>query len=368
MRKVTGSASSADKAVGGIGGGGAGGAQAAGGAQVTSSCSTKTFTVALLSLCLLVVAILFTVSGCAKNENQSKQEVYPNLTISQEEGIYKKTIDTINEADKTGDNALLKSRMSGPALTIRSTQEELSSIEDIKRHMDIPESSRQVIISNTNGWPRVSIIITNPTPERETERVVTLVQKDAHSLYKVWGITRSFSNTQFPSFANPEIGSKLLEPDDDSLKYTPYDAMEKYASLLQDGKQSKIADEFSDDELQSSMIQLTETVQKGVEANQGSQNQVFSSDPKEIYAISASDGGALVTGVINSTWTRESGEGRFAKPADESEEILFKDKTATSKIEVKYINLVTLYIPIKDSSEQMRAIAAERIPIEVNPI
>jgi hypothetical protein len=50
------------------------------------------------------------------------------------------------------------------------------------------------------------------------------------------------------------------------------------------------------------------------------------------------------------------------------EEELLGDKPPTSKIEIKYVSILAMYIPPSDSDAKLQVIAGERVPIEVNPL
>jgi hypothetical protein len=103
-----------------------------------------------------------------------------------------------------------------------------------------------------------------------------------------------------------------------------------------------------------------------VSQNKGSQSQTFKPDISNIQGIRTSDGGALIMGQIDSFWKRTAGSGRISKPASDEEEALFGNSTATQSILAHYVNVIAIYIPVKDSTNQsIEVIGAERMPIEV---
>ena len=119
----------------------------------------------------------------------------------------------------------------------------------------------------------------------------------------------------------------------------------------------------------SDLEKLSATVQQGMEANKGTQQQVFTVPKDQIKIMrSAADGGDLVVARIDSTWTRQAGEGRESLPASDEEKALFGNGKATSTMKVTYVNVVALWIPAAGSNQQIVAVGAERQPIKVEAI
>lgn len=321
----------------------------------------KIFSLIVTSTSILALSL----TGCSNNAEQAVPQ-YPNLTQSQEERIYASLTGVIANAEEKNDAKLLESRVAGAALTVRKLGLKLSGISQIKQHSVLPAATREWIVTNNESFPRIAFVVTNPTENRETERILLMMQESPRAQYKLMAIARSFSDVQFPAFSDNNLGSQQVAADDASTTdKSPIDALTSYAEILQNPESEKVG-EFNYDELRKSLAELTESVQSGVETNKGKQSQKFGIDDKQIWAIKTYNGGEFIIGVINSVWTRESGEGRYSRPADKGEEKLFEGKTATSVLEVKYINIVALTIPPKGTGEKIKALGAERIPYEVN--
>jgi hypothetical protein len=320
----------------------------------------------LLSVTIALTSVLAVgVTGCSSSPEQAAPQ-YPNLTTSQEERIYASLTGVIANAEEKNNSKLLESRVGGAALSVRRLDLELKDISQIKQHSVLPAATREWIVTNTESFPRIAFVVTNPTENRETERILLMMQESPRAQYKLMAIARSFSDVQFPAFYDNEKGSPQVAADDaTTTDKSPVDALKSYAEILQNPESETVAS-FNDDELRKSLAELTESVQSGVATNKGKQSQAFGADEKQIWAIKTANGGEFVIGVINSVWTRESGEGRYSRPADKAEEKLFEGKTATSVLEVKYINIVALTIPPKGTGEKIKALGAERIPYEVN--
>ena len=71
---------------------------------------------------------------------------------------------------------------------------------------------------------------------------------------------------------------------------------------------------------------------------------------------------------IDSTWTRQAGEGRESLPASDEEKALFGGGKATSTMKVTYVNVIALWVPAAGSGQQITAVGAERQPVKVEAL
>ena len=149
---------------------------------------------------------------------------------------------------------------------------------------------------------------------------------------------------------------------------TPKDAVAAYADVLQNGASSQYAQKFDDDDLRTKLADLTEQVQKAMELNEGSQQQMFTPVDGAISVMRSADGGDLVVAQINSEWTRSAGAGRESQPASDAEKALFGGGQATSTMKTTYVNVVALYVPPANSGEKITAVGSERQPVKVEAL
>lgn len=156
-----------------------------------------------------------------------------------------------------------------------------------------------------------------------------------------------------PSFEISKTGSEQGTEKDTGLVMTPKDAVAAYADVLQNGASSQYAQKFADDDLRTKLADLTEQVQKAMELNEGSQQQVFTPVDDAISVMRSADGGDLVVAQINSEWTRSAGSGRESQPASDAEKALFGDGQATSTMKTTYVNVVALYVPPANSDAKI---------------
>lgn len=321
----------------------------------------------------LAVVALFGMSGCQGSvphpKSQSSTSQSPDMTEAQEKKVRGEVLDVLDEADKAKSPDQLQSRLSGPALQVRTSELQIAQATgSLDPRATIPRDIAQTVIPTQSGWPRSVFSITTTTQDQQSKRLMVMNQENARSNYKLWGVVRLFEGAKLPKFAIPSIGADMGFPDDSGLAAKPQAVVDEYADVLQKGKQSKYASQFSDDHFRQDLDKLSETVAQGMERNKGTQTQTFAPVKGQIQVMRSSDGGDLVVAQINSEWTRAAGEGRESQPASDAERALFGQGKATSTMRVMYVNVVAFYVPSAQSNEKIVAVGAERQPIKVEAI
>lgn len=293
----------------------------------------------------------------------------PDLTEEQESKIRASILETLDQASQNMSGDGLSARVTGPMLDVRNSAITVGKATGgLDKTNTIPSDMMQTVIPIDSGWPRTVYTITTTTEDQQSQRLLVFTQDSPRQNYKLWGVARLFAGAQLPRFTVPEIGTQMGLPNDTGLVVTPQEAVERYADVLQNGANSEFADQFADDSLRQTIASVAQTVQEGMERNNGTQTQTFTVVPDAIKIMRSSDGGDLVVAQINSEWTRAAGDGRESLPASDEEQALFGDGTATSTMKVTYVNIVALYVPPEDSGEQITAVGAERKPIKVEAI
>ncbi|MCH3975366.1 MAG: hypothetical protein LKF49_05065 [Bifidobacterium tibiigranuli] len=293
----------------------------------------------------------------------------PDMSTAQEKKIRLATLKVIDDADAAKNVDLLPQRLSGPELDVRTSQLTVAKATGgLDKFATIPKDMTQTVIPTDSGWPREVYTITTTTQDQQSKRLLVLRQDSARSNYQLWGMARLFQGAKLPKFAVPDIGAQLGQADDPGLLAKPQDAVNRYADLLQNGSGSRYAGDFADDYFRQSLTQLTQTVQEGMQRNNGTQQQIFNAAPDQISVMRSSDGGDLVVARIDSEWTRQTGQGRESLPANDDEKALFGAAKPTSTLKVTYVNVVALYVPPAKANQKITAVGAERQPIKVEAL
>ncbi len=302
------------------------------------------------------------------SRQSASAQVTPSVTVEQARRIENQIYACVHQADQKKDVHALQTRLSGPELAIRSAQLQIEkSSKKSDPRMTIPRSIRQRVVPINSDWPRSIFVITSTTADQQSGRLLVFNQQKAHDNYRLWGLVRLFSGIRLPQFEVPSIGSKQGTAQDSGLVMTPQQAVRLYARAMQQADKT-IPAKIEKDQFLTSLGDLESSVQKGVAANAGSQSQVFTPDVSDLKIMRSADGGDLVVARIDSVWMRSAGEGRQAQPASDAEKALFGGQKATSSIRVRYVNVVALYVPPAAKNATVRAVGAEREPVEAKAL
>ncbi|PFG43943.1 hypothetical protein ATJ88_2659 [Isoptericola jiangsuensis] len=313
-------------------------------------------------------------AGCAQEvPTPTAEEPFtgPMVTVEQEDAVVADVASVLTEASEERDAKLLKARVTGPALEVRSSQLKVAAErKDDSLVTDIPTDVLRSILPTTQTWPRVSYTITEPTADLEVNRLVAYQQASARDNYRLWAWVQLIPGTTMPNFADPElIGSDAVTPDDDSLAVTPADALAQYADLVTKGTDdSKNAAAF---ELPSGSQDLVARVQ--ADASSVRENDGFGEADGEyaltfvpqgdLVAVRTSDGGAVVMGALDGNVRIKVEEDGEINPLTETQKALVGDKDATNELYVEYTDQVALYVPPAGSEELMRPLGYSHVAV-----
>ncbi|MFT8356766.1 MAG: hypothetical protein ABF780_01190 [Bifidobacterium aquikefiri] len=327
-----------------------------------------------MAACILAIGLCTSMAACEGQVPQvsaptSSASASPDLTQAQEKRIRLRILDALEKANKAKDPKGIDEYVGGPQLQIRTSELNIAKASgDLDNKTTIPRQITQTVIPTDSGWPRSIFTITTTTADQQSKRLLVMTQDVAGTNYKLWGVARLFQGAQLPKFAVPTIGSEMGDSSDTGLVFTPESAVSHYADILQNGTSSKYSSDFTSDYFQQDLSKLEQTVQQGMEANNGTQKQTFTAVPGAIKIMRSSDGGDLVVAQIDSVWTRTAGEGRESLPASDDEKALFGNTKATSTIKVTYVNVVAMYVPPAGSGAKVSAVGAERQAIKVEAL
>lgn len=306
-----------------------------------------------------------TVSGTISSEAAAS----PDLTETQEKKIRTQILETLDQANQDRNIDILPTIMSGPALQVRTSELITArTTGQLDKKTTIPTDISQTIIPTDSGWPRTVFAITTTTEDQQSKRLLVLKQDSPRQNYKLWGVARLFQGAQLPKFAIASIGSQMGDENDEGLVATPKEAVAQYVDVLQNDTNSQYADMIADDYFRQAMVSQTQTVQEGMQRNEGTLQQTFSAVDGSLACMRAADGGELVVAQINNEMIREAGAGRQSLPASDSETALFGSATATSTMKVTYVSMVALYIPPEGSDQQITTVGAEWQPVKVEAL
>ena len=207
----------------------------------------------------------------------------PDLTEEQESKIRASILETLDQATQNMSGDGLSARVTGPMLDVRNSAITVGKATGgLDKTNTIPSDMMQTVIPVDSGWPRTVYTITTTTEDQQSQRLLVFTQDSPRQNYKLWGVARLFAGAQLPRFTVPEIGTQMGLPNDTGLVATPQEAVERYADVLQNGANSEFADQFADDSLRQTIASVAQTVQEGMERNNGTQTQTFTVVPDQL--------------------------------------------------------------------------------------
>ncbi|MBO6098433.1 MAG: hypothetical protein J6O87_03175 [Aeriscardovia sp.] len=262
------------------------------------------------------------------------------------------------------DFSSLPSILSGPELPIRESQMKVAAkTGQPNADMQIPYPASAVFLPSSCSWPRSITVITEPTQDQYSQRILTFTQQDPRSNYTLWSEIVLYPGAQLPFNA---AGVQRVEYGDQpaaGLMATPAEAVSWYADVLENGEKSAHWSSFETGDLYLNLQELRSDLASALATSKGSQSETFSPDysSAKILKLSAGD---LVIAQINSTWVRNAGPGGQATPATAAEKALFTSKPSQT-LTVKYVNAVALFIPSSSKGTKIEVLGAEREPVSV---
>lgn len=266
-------------------------------------------------------------------------------------------------ADATNDPAPLAARLSGPALVSRTAEYLVSAkLADPSVRTELPVGSQTVITPDTSTWPRAVVVVTEQPQNLQSPRVLTLVQDDPRSPYRLWGWARLLPDTKMPPTAAPTAGSTPLQPNAPGLVLTPKEVVEQYADVLAKGDVSTFASSFSPDVFHKQIETTLAATKTGLTQGLGTAatvTETYQPRPGELYSFSTLDGGALVIAGMTTTTSLTLSGGKIEFQNDVA--ALLGTTTVSSSATFVWSDVLVFLVPAKGSSALIQVLAAEHI-------
>ncbi|WP_229872639.1 hypothetical protein [Promicromonospora soli] len=329
----------------------------------------RTRTMAVVAT-LLATGLL---AGCAEELPTPKPEApvaEAVVTQSQERKILDKVAGVVADVTKVGQAKALEDRLTGPALSIRETQLQVAAArKDTEPLTDLTMEMQQVILPSDQEWPRSSYAITVQPKDLTTPVLMAFEQSSAREQYKLWGWVRLLPGVTMPQFAEADLGSPAVPPDDKSLKVSPETAIAQYASVLTVDERSKYAENFADDDLRQFFRDYGKLQVDAInkEECKGAFEVAYEPTKDPVKAVRTADGGALVIAAMISKETITAREdGCEIGPPTKTTQALWGDADVTNVVEVNYEDMVAMYLPPEGSNDQISLVGYEHVPSSVS--
>lgn len=254
---------------------------------------------------------------------------------------------------------LLTQRLTGPALTVRTSQLEVAATRDDNEQITvIPDTFQQIIVPTTETWPRTMFAIT-ASEQLQLPRLLALVQDSAREPYRLWGWVQLQPGVIMPAFDDPRIGSEEVPPDngEGTLVMSPAEAIRQYADLLVNQDGSAYANNFqplADDQLRFHLAGWRAAQETALQGERIEGTYAFAAEPAEgvsVKAVRSYDGGAMVMGEIHTFERLEAMEGAVLAPQTMTAQALLYGQEFTNILTASYVDIIALYIPPAGSGQ-----------------
>ena len=318
-----------------------------------------------------VLAVGLVVAGCAQplpTADPAPAPVLapPVINATQEAAILGAIGQNLEDASERVDAAKLGDRLSGPALTIRTSELAVATLRKSDETISqVPTEVESVMVPATFTWPRTVLAI-SVQPELQTQRLLVLEQTSARAPYKLWGWTRLFPGTRLPNFAMSTTGSAQVDPTTDAFKMTPADAIAHYANVLNKGEKSAFINDFGPDPFRAGIEENSRLQNEALKAAKGKQTMKFTPVPGQVSGLQSVDGGALIVGELTGLEVRTAESGALLSPSTPIEKALTKKLKVKNEMAIGYTTTVAIYIPAKGSGEPVAVVGVEHVATSAN--
>jgi len=325
-------------------------------------------------------------------------EPVPAVTTSQLDRIVDRVEATIGQADSTLDPTVAATRMTGPALQLKTADYALKSKDanatpdspaipaDAEVKLELP----QQVSPTSDTWPRSVMVVlapkgasttSSPTPDASGDAtaapsstpdpsatatpsqpfvVLVLQQATARDNYKVdYFLTLQ---APIPEVAAPTTGAAVLAPDSALLSMSPKKVAAAYADVLANDTASASASAFdlSADNLAKAWGKAAQAAEQQKQAALASPNNVAyttAAGADDLIALATTDAGALVTATVQQAMTVTPGEAG-AKVIAQGDVLTLSGVDRSDKgYDVTYGGQVLFYVPALGTSEPITVLA-----------
>ncbi|MEE6273360.1 hypothetical protein [Georgenia wangjunii] len=272
---------------------------------------------------------------------------------------------TLAAADEGLDPEALAERLSGPALEMRQAEYRLAQASGGENPPTPLTTESQIeVVATTDEWPRTLLVVSHPPEGSNLPLLLALTQEDPRSQYSLWFWTRLLPGTQTPPTASSDIGSTPVALDADGLVASPQETLAAYAAALNDAA-SESAALFAADAYRETYAESQAALAASVEAA-GEVSRVNEVVPEATAALSTTDGGAIVVGVIRSTLTmRKTVEGSTLHAGGAIATLMGEDTEVEGAVNGHYDVTLAFHVPPAGSDDPITVLGADQVLVEV---
>ncbi|MFJ7750683.1 hypothetical protein ACIQXM_12095 [Arthrobacter sp. NPDC097144] len=312
-----------------------------------------------------VAALPLTASPTAEANSEATP---PVVLDSQLERILTEVAGAVNEADAAKDAKLLATRAGGAAATLREANYATAAKvpENAAPEPVVADPLKTDLIMGGTEFPRSIVAVTQGT-DNEVPQALLMVQESARENYKLVSAIKMLPGTTFPARPAANTGvSPAPAESSDGLAAAPKTAVDCLADALTNPEGSN-KDTFSANTFTEAVTKFQADVLASPDNKFAKIAFKHTANPSDTRALRTPDGGAIVFGYMDSTYTsipREAGDS-INLEGTIYEKLTGKANTEAG-IDVKYGEGVMLYVPPAGSTDQAQVIGAVQELLSAN--
>lgn len=272
------------------------------------------------------------------------------VTVPQLERIVARISKVAADADADLDVDKLKTRFTGPALSLRTAnykiRKEIKDYEEVP--LAIPAGPLEVRLPEASDtWPRTVFTVVNSVEDETVPPIgLFLIQDTPRDNYRVHYSITLEANTTLPEVAPAAIGATRLSGDNQLLAMAPEDVAAAYGDILNDAE-SEFLDRFDEDSDQL-RGQVGVAYKKKAKKSLPSTASITFAEKTgtgEVIAMATNDSGAIVATSLSETTTVKPVETGASVNASGGVKALVGTKSSESGFRSTYGYQLLFYVP-----------------------
>ena len=329
--------------------------------------------ISLISLSLL--------AGCSSpqaitpEEDSGLEKVSVVVTDGQLQRIMGDLATTVKLADQSRNDKKLATRVSGPALKIRSVQyrlqiksKKIPALPDLVAKPVTVALPMQLPEPNVGWVPRTVMVVTRSDSTKKAPQMMVLQQKYPRENYKLWYLIDLLPTSNFPKVAAQSTGALSVDETNaylaTPLKNLPY----KYGQVLNKELESQYAPEFdlTSDKFYASLSE-SQSQQKTdltkVNASISFTHSLGSKNILGMLTLGAGEGGAgglVAIEMLDTSIIKPKVRGVAVSVTQPDHKILLGAPGSSTGLRIIYSNMLLFYVPLAGSEEKIRLVGASQ--------
>ncbi len=320
----------------------------------------------------LALAASLLIAGCsqpileaesAQSEGQSGAQsedagASESLTLTDDQvmRIVAQVQETLDEAQESGDTAVLANRLQDPALIIRKGQ----FVRAEKTDTDLaPLVINPDVHSATRGdsWPRVLMVASNAETDTPSE-LFFLTQSDPKADYKLENWTRLVGGTSVKGISVRD-GTRVLDVDESGFKMSPEETLSTYVNFLNNPDSEEYA-KFEDNVFEPRYREELKELNEAVEVA-GNVTSSATDGEYPLSAVELNTGNAIVAAAFNyqMIYSRTVPGSTFEMAGTLA--AFLEDPSVIGTVTVDYTVAIFFLVPPQDSDDEISVLGSERV-------